>query len=161
MPVISILVGLIAGLAVWGVLDHIQSRAIKRITDKELQVQLDLRARESLIRFDEYMEDYAATARLLANHRSLAEYLDPFFWLPDDVVEPVVYRGFHPPWLTDFVDRNALSPPSHILLVDTSGQIREMFQSGSTELPQELLEGVSDQFRDISEVRAVVTRFED
>jgi len=161
MPVISILVGLVAGLAVWVVLDNIQGRAIKKITDKELQVQLDLQARESLIRFDEYMEDYEDTARLLANHRSLAEYLDPLFWLPEDVVEPVVYRGFHPTWLTDFVDRSELSAPSHVLLVDTGGQIREMFQSGSTELPQELLEGVSDQFRDISEVRAVVTRFED
>jgi two-component system sensor kinase FixL len=161
MPVISILVGLVAGLAVWGVLDQIQSRAIKKITDKELQVRLDLQARESLIRFDEYMDSYAVTARLLANHRSLAEYLGPLFWFPEEVVEPVVYREFHPPWLTDFIDRDALAAPSHILLVDTRGQIREMFQSGSTELPQELLEGVGEQFRDISEVRAVVTRFED
>ena len=161
MPVISILVGLAAGLAVWIVLDQIQSRAIKRITDNELKVQLDLRARESLIRFDQYLNNYAATARLLANHRSLAEYLEPLFWFPSKVVEPVVYRKYHPSWLTDFVERNALSTPSHILLVDTAGQIREMYQSGSADLPQDLVEGVGEQFRDISEVRAVVTRFGD
>jgi len=109
MPVLSILVGLAAGLAVWGVLDQIQSRAIKKITDKELRAQLDLRARESLIRFDQYMSNYAATARLLANHRSLAEYLEPVFWFPSEEVEPVIYRKFHPAWLMDFIERNALT----------------------------------------------------
>jgi PAS domain S-box-containing protein len=161
MPVLSILVGLAAGLAVWGVLDQIQSRAIKKITDKELQGQLDLRARESLIRFDQYMTNYAATARLLANHRSLAEYLEPLFWFPSEDVEPVVYRKFHPAWLMDFIERNALSTPSHVLLVDTRGQIREMYQSGSADLPRELSEGVGQQFRDTSDVRVVLTRFDD
>jgi PAS domain S-box-containing protein len=161
MPVISILVGLAAGLAVWGVLDQIQSRAIKKITGKELQLQLDLQARESLIRFDQYMTNYAATARLLANHRNLAEYLEPLFWFPLEEVEPVVYREFHPSWLTDFIERNALSAPSHVLLVDTRGQIREMYQSRNAELPPELSEGVSEHFRDTSEVRAVLTRFDD
>lgn len=161
MPLISILVGLAAGLAVWGVLDQIQSRAIKKITDKELQAQLDLRARESLIRFDQYMTNYAATARLLANHRRLAEYLEPLFWLSDEEVEPVVYRKFHPSWLTDFFERNALPAPSHVLLVDTRGRIREMYQSGIEELPSELSERVGEQFRATAEVLSVLTRFVD
>lgn len=161
MPLISLVVGLAAGLAVWGVLDQIQSRAIKKITDKELEVQLDWRARESLIRFDQYMANYAMTARLLANHRSLAEYLEPVFWFPQESVEPVVYRRFPPAWLTDFIERNALSPPSHVLLTDTLGQIREMYQSGNRELPLELSEGVSEQFRDTSGMRSVLTRFDD
>lgn len=161
MPLISILVGVAAGVAVWGVLDQIQSREIKEISDKELQAQLDLRARESLIRFDQYMTSYATTTRLVANHRSLAEYLEPLFWFPDEAVEPVVYRKLPPPWLTDFIDSNALPTPSHILLVDTGGQIREMFQSGDRMLPQELSEVVSEQYRDTDGVREVVTRFDD
>ena len=161
MPVISLLVGLAAGLAVWLVLDQLQTRAIKRITDNELQARLDLRARESLIRFEQYMKNYAATARLLANHRKLAEYLEPLFWFPREEVQPVVYRKFHPTWLTDFIARNALAAPSHVLLVDTRGQIREVYQSGTAELPRELVEDMGEQFRDSNEVRTVVTRFED
>jgi len=161
MPVISILVGLAAGIAVWVILDQIQSGSIKKITDKELEAQLDLRARESLIRFDQYMKSYATTARLLANHRSLAEYLEPRFWFPQEEVTPIVYRKFHPPWLPDIMERDVLSAPSHILLVDTRGQIREMYESGNADLPPDLVEGVGEQFRDIGEVRAVVTRFED
>ncbi len=161
MPLISILVGVVAGLAVWVVLDQVQSQAIKKITDKELRAQLDLRARESLIRFDQYMNNYAAMARLLANHRSLAEYLEPLFWFAQEEVEPVVYRKFHPSWLTDFIERNALSPPSHVLLVDTRGRIRELYQSGNAELPRELSERIGEQIPETSEVRIVLTRFDD
>jgi len=161
MPVISILVGIAVGLAVWGVLDRIQGRAIKKIADKELEAQLDRRARESLIRFDQYLKNYAITARLLANHRSLAEYLEPLFWSPQAVFEPVVYRKSSPPWLTDFIARNALSPPSHILLVDTRGRIREVYQSGDAELPRELGPGVGEKFMDTGEIHTVVTRLDE
>lgn len=161
MPVISILAGVAVGLAVWGVLDQIQGRAIKKIADKELEAQLDRRARESLIRFDQYLKNYAMTARLLANHRRLAVYLEPLFWSPQDTFEPVVYRKSPPSWLTDFIERDALSAPSHILLVDTRGRIREVYQSGNTELPQELEQGIGEKFMDTSVIRTVVTRFDD
>jgi len=161
MPVISILVGIAVGLAVWGVLDRIQGRAIKKIADKELEVRLDRRARESLIRFDQYLKNYAITARLLANHRSLAEYLEPLFWSPQAMFEPVVYRQSSPPWLTDFIGRNALSAPSHILLADTRGRIREVYQSGDAELPRELGPGMGEKFMDTGEIHTVVTRLDE
>jgi PAS domain S-box-containing protein len=139
MPLIAILIGLIAGLAVWGVLDQVQSRAVERIFNKELTARLDLRSRESLLRFDQYMANYAATARLLANHRRLAQYLEPLFWFPEDDVEPVVYEKFRPFWLPDFFGRNALLAPSHVLLMDTRGQVREIYQAGDEPLPAEML----------------------
>jgi len=160
MPVISILVGLAAGLAVWGVLDQIQGRAIKKIADKELEMRLDRQARESLIRFNQYLKSYVTTVRLLANHRSLAEYLEPLFWLPQRAVEPIVYRKPPPSWLTDFIKRNALPAPSYILLADTRGHIREMYQSGGAELPQELSQGVGEKLTDAGRVQAVVTRLD-
>ncbi|MGE5154871.1 MAG: hypothetical protein ACM3ST_12765, partial [Bdellovibrio bacteriovorus] len=80
MPVIAILVGFAAGLGVWGILDQVQSRQVGKIFGQELQAQLDLQARESLIRFDRYLATYSMTTRLLANHRRLAEYLEPLFW---------------------------------------------------------------------------------
>ncbi|MEA3277837.1 MAG: PAS domain S-box protein [Pseudomonadota bacterium] len=161
MPLIAILVGLLAGLAVWGVLDRIQSRAVDKIFSSELRAQLDLRSRESLIRFDRYLFNYTTTARLVANHRHLAEYLEPLFWFPEEEVEPVVYRGFRPPWLPDYIGRSALSAPSHVLLVDTRGRIREIYQTGDAELPTELAEGLGDQARDPSAVRTVLTRYDD
>jgi PAS domain S-box-containing protein len=161
MPVIAILVGLLAGVAVWGVLEQIQSRQVKKIFGEELRSRLDLRARESLMRFDQYLDNYSATARLLANHRRLAEYLEPLFWTEDEDFEPRRYREFRPDWLPDFFDRNALTPPSHVLLVDTKGHIREIYQDGNQPLPADLQEGVGSHLLDVSEVRTVLTAFND
>ena len=162
MPVLAMLVGLLAGLAVWGVLDQIQSDKIKRIFARDLQSQLDMRSRESLIRFDQHMASYTATARLLAHHRRLAEYLAPLFWSPQQRVDPVIYRVFPPFWLPDFFARNGLSAPSQVLLADTGGRVREVYQAGDAPLPAELAQGVSEILvPQGGEVRSVLTRFGD
>ncbi|MBK5931721.1 PAS domain-containing sensor histidine kinase [Halochromatium salexigens] len=161
MPVIGILIGLIAGLAVWIVLDQVQSKAIERIFGRELSMRLDLRARESLIRFDQYMTNYAATTRLLANHRRLAQYLEPLFWFPGEIVDPVVYAGFRPFWLPDVFGRNALLAPSHVLLVDSRGLVREVYQAGDARLPEELTGNLNQWLGGLDEVRSVLARFDD
>ena len=158
MPLIAILIGLVAGLAVWGVLDQVQSKAVERIFNKELTARLDLRSRESLLRFDQYMNNYAATARLLANHRRLAQYLEPLFWFPEEDVEPVVYEQFRPFWLPDFFERNALLAPSHVLLMDTRGQVREIYQAGKKPLPPEMLADAGTWVGGGEEVHTVLAR---
>ena len=161
MPVLAILVGLVAGLAVWGVLDQIQGRSVHKIFQRELRAQLDQRSRENLIRFDQYVQNYAATARLLANHRRLAQYLDPLFWSPDEWVDPVVYHEIRPAWFPDFIGRNALIAPSHVLLTDPRGRIREVYQVAGQPLPAEIRGGVGEQFLREADVLAVLTRFDD
>ncbi|WP_051024050.1 PAS domain-containing sensor histidine kinase [Thiorhodovibrio frisius] len=161
MPVIAILIGLAAGFAVWGVLDQIQSRAVQKIFGEELQARLDLRSRESLLRFNQYLSNYAATTRLLANHRRLAQYLEPLFWFPEEEVDPVIYAGFRPLWLPDFFGRNALLAPSHVALVDTRGQLREIYQAGDEPLPAELLNDTQQWLNDDEEVRPLLIRLED
>ncbi|MFP4246654.1 MAG: ATP-binding protein [Halochromatium sp.] len=161
MPVGGILIGLIVGLAVWVVLDQVQSKAVERIFGRELSMRLDLRARESLIRFDQYMTNYAATTRLLANHRRLAQYLEPLFWFPGEDVDPVVYAGFRPFWLPDVFGRNALLAPSHVLLVDTGGLVREVYQAGEEPLPEELTGDLGQWLGGPDEVRSILARFDD
>ena len=161
MPVIAIVVGLAAGLAVWGVLEQIQSRQIKKIFDEELHSRLVLRSRESLMRFDQYLSNYAATTRLLANHRRLAEYLHPVFWSLGEDFEPVSHLRRRPIWLSDFFERDAISPPSHVLLIDANGRTREIYQAGEEPLPAELARSVGDHLLGGGEVRTVLTAFDD
>jgi two-component system, LuxR family, sensor kinase FixL len=161
MPVIAILIGLAAGLAVWALLDQVQSRQVDKIFDQELQAQLDQRARESLIRFDRYLSSYGSTTRLLANHRRLSEYLEPLFWFEDDQAEPIIYKEFRPHWLPDFFEREALSAPSHVLLTDPQGRIREVFQAGSDPLPEEIAFRIPGRLLNVREVRSVIDRFGD
>ena len=159
MPVIAILVAFVVGLGVWGLLDQIQTRQVGKIFSRELDNQLALQARESLIGFDRYVESYASTTRLLANHRRLAEYLEPLFWSEESTIVPVVYREFRPYWLPDFFGRDDLRSPAHVLLADTRGRVREDYQAGELSLPDELREQVPSQLLHSSEVRAVPVRF--
>ena len=161
LPLIAILIGLIAGLAVWGVLDQIQSRAVKTIFDKELQARLELRARESLLRFNQYLNNYAATTRLLANHRRLSQYLEPLFWFPEETIVPVRHESVRPFWLPEFFERNALLMPSHVLLVDTRGRVREIYQPGATALPEELSSEIPFWNQAKNEVQVALLRLKD
>ncbi len=161
MPVIAIVVGFAAGLAVWVILDQVQSRQVGKIFGQELEAQLDLQARESLIRFDRYLAAYGMTTRLLANHRRLSEYLEPQFWSDDETVAPVVYEDFRPYWLPDFFERDALRPPSHVILTDNRGRVREVYQAGLAPLPPDLATGIPPEFLDPREVRLVPVRRDD
>ncbi|MBK1702717.1 ATP-binding protein [Thiococcus pfennigii] len=145
MPVIAILIGLLTGLAVWAVLDQVQGRMISKIANRELKTQLSLRSREGLIRFDRYVASYAATTRLLANHRRLAEHLDPIVWLPNEPFETRLYRDAKPAWLADSFARYELPTPSHILLLDGTGALREVYESRGQPLPGELTDKIRRQ----------------
>lgn len=157
MPWIAILVGLLAGLAVWSILDHIQSFQVDKIFRQELQVQLDLRARESLIRFDRHLSGYGALTQLLANHRRLSDYLETAVVTP----EPLRYTDAPPPWLPNLFMRTTLEPPSQILLTDLQGRVREIFQTGAAPAPAAIAHQVAASLLDQHDMRAVIERIAD
>jgi len=95
IPVIALVFGLLTGLLTWVVVDRFQTEALSEIFNQALDNQLDQQARESLIRFDEYRRSFTFLARLLANHRRMADYLDPILW--PDPVEIVKVYGDTPP----------------------------------------------------------------
>ncbi len=161
MPLIAILVGLVVGLAVWVVLDQVQTRQVGRIFDRELRDQLDFQAREGLIRFDRYLAGYGMTTRLLANHRRLTEYLEARFWFAAETPKPVIYQGVRPYWLPDFFERDALRPPSHVLLTDPQGRVRELYQAGADPLPSEFATALPAQFLDAGVERTVPVKLGD
>lgn len=137
MPLMSIIIGLFCGLVVWGMLDQVQPRALRSIFAEELKTRLDQQARETLIRFDNYVLSHTSTARLLANHRQLAHYLEPVYWFRGDPDQPRQYRST-PPWLPESSLWQSLIRPSHILLLDNDGRTREIYQLGERLLPAEL-----------------------
>ena len=157
MPLISILVGLAAGLLVWGVLEQIQSQQLARIFGQEVASRLDQRARESLIRFDQYLSQYTAATRLVAHYRRLAEYLESRSWQPGAAFRPRLYAGSRPSWMPDYFERDGLLPPTHVLLVDSTGELREFYSRDGTTLPGEISRGVDPPFRHDAPARTVLT----
>ncbi len=137
MPVLAALFGLLTAAAVWIVIDPIQTRAIGNIFDEELESQLESRARESLLRFDSFVQSYVNTTRLLANHRRMADYLEPLVWFSADEDPPVIYRGRQPLWLPVGAITGLPVQPDYAILADTGGRIREVYQAVERPLPPE------------------------
>lgn len=127
------------GLALWVVVDRVQTRALSHIFDQALESQLDQQARESLIRFEEYQRSFTYFARLIATHRRMADYLDPIIWgrRSPQVVD---YDTDKPPtWLPRDLRWQGGVSPGHVLLVDSSGAIREFYSPAGGDLPTVLL----------------------
>lgn len=161
MPLIAVLVGVAAGFAVWGVLDQIQSRQVGKIFGEELEIQLDLQARESLIRFDRYLASYGMATRLLANHRRLTRHLEAQPWPDDDKSPPVLHRGSRPSWLPDFFESDELRPPSLAILTDRRRRVREIYRGGSDPVPADLSFEIPTEYLGSLEAMSVPVRRDD
>ncbi len=159
IPLLSILIGLGCGVIVWLVLEQVQPQALRDIFSQELDTRLRQQARETLIRFDNYVAAHTSTTRLLANHRRLANYLEPVYWYDSDQSPPLDYFQ-NPPWLPTATLWGALVRPSHILLMDREGRTREIYHVGNKLLPPELME-VDEFFLAESQAQAFLTTLDD
>lgn len=159
MPLLSIIIGLLCGLVVWAMLDQVQPLALRNIFAEEMESRLNQQARETLIRFDNYVLTHTSTARLLANHRQLANYLEPIYWFGGAQRHPRYYLST-PPWLPASTLWQSLVRPSHILLLDGEGRTREVYQLGERALPKELA-GTNDLLLGEQRVQASLTTLGD
>jgi len=159
LPLFALITGLAAGLAAWLVIDRQQTAALSNVFGGVLENQLHQAARESLIRFDQHRQSYIYLARLLANHRRMAAYLEPVIWEDN---EPSLrdYRGDTPPWLPRQRIVADIALPSHVVLTDTKGQLREVFSISEDPLPFGLQEHISNQLN-VNAHRAVLTLIDD
>ncbi|NNJ91899.1 MAG: PAS domain-containing sensor histidine kinase, partial [Gammaproteobacteria bacterium] len=138
LPVLAIVVGLMVGTGVWLVVDTVQTRAVQQLFETELQNRLEQQARDSLTRFNHFVEQYAAISRLLGNHKILSQYLNPLFWGRDELYFKMTYQKEIPEWLPGELLWQSLPGPSHILLIDRHGKIREEYQLKGESLPAAL-----------------------
>ncbi len=138
MPLLAVVIGGVCGLAVWLVVDRFQTDAIRDVFQQDLGRRLDRWAVANLIAFNSYVDSYTSVTRLLASHRRMASYADLLSWEGEGPVVPRVYRGQSPPWLPETERWRHLVQPSHLLLVDTSGRVREIDQLGDQPLPGSL-----------------------
>ena len=139
LSVFAAFLGLAAGLGLWEIIDATQKDAVRELYDTQLQENLEQRARETLIHFDHSLNSYKTAAQLLASHRRLANYLNPLYWFSDDQDPVIVYETAPPPWLPEPSRWKPLVSPSHILLVDSQGTLRELYQARQIPLPEGLL----------------------
>ncbi len=134
----AILVGLIVGIGAWVVIDTIQTRSVQQLFEEELQNRLDKQAHESHTRFHHFINQYSAISRLLGNHQILTRYLTPLFWGRDERYLKMTYQDEIPAWLPGELLWETLPKPSHVLLIDRYGKVREEYQLNSEPLDTEI-----------------------
>ncbi|RMG33374.1 MAG: PAS domain S-box protein [Gammaproteobacteria bacterium] len=149
LPAAALVIGLLAGFLAWLAIDRQQSAALSEIFEDVLENQLHQVARESLIRFDQHRRSYTYLARLMANHRRMAAYLETTIW-PEDGSEYHIYHGSRPPWVPRERIMPGVAQPSHMLLADEQGRIRETYYVTDDPLPASL--------REDAELQMAVTR---
>jgi len=157
LPVIALVLGLAVGGMAWLVIDRVQSRALSEIFNQELTSQLDQVARESLIRFDQHRDSFEFLARLLANHRRMASYLEPIVWADNDPgFEVRNYWLQQPSWLPRGRIWRDIAQPSHLALIDSRARLREVYTLSGDPFPSSLREDPS-QYLESSRQRAFLT----
>lgn len=144
LSLFAAIVGVIAGLGLWELLDTLQKDQVNQIYQQQLQENLEQRSTESLIYFHNSIQSYKSSAQLLANHRRLANYLDPLYWFSDDPESVIDYYENQPPWLPQPSRWKSLISPSHILLIDRRGAVKERYQAGDLNLPDGLASRIND-----------------
>ena len=138
MTVFAVVFGLLVGGGVWEVLDNFQQTRLSDIFREELEAELHKRAAEAYADFDQQVDSISHLARLLANHRQLALYLEPIHWYLDDGQRIREYQGSQPPWLPPPDRWRPSVGPSHIALIDATGRLREVYQMAEAQLPHGL-----------------------
>jgi len=129
MPWISVLVGLLCGLATWVFIDPILNHRLEKIFRDNLNEQMEIRSTETRHRFESFVDEWSMLGHSFAEHWRLVEYLNSEV-LDKTLEEPHRYNGRHPPvWLEpDFTRLNSIDP-DQIMLLDGDGIPREIYEA--------------------------------
>jgi hypothetical protein len=133
MLILTVTVGLIS----WGILDYFQSRQLKAIFDAQLTEQLNIRAQEARVRFDNYVEAHRAAVKLSVSQKRFSDYLTGRNITAGAKIK--YYWDFVPPWLPDPSSMRSLVQISYALLMDGKGNVREVYKSLPEPPPLSLL----------------------
>ena len=131
----AILVGMICGVVVWAVLDHIQAESLRAIFMRQVILQLERKADESIDYFRRELHRHALSVRLLASNYKIVSYVYDPEWASKKVKKIVFHASVKPIWMPNDTTWHNFLEPSHVLLLDKQGNIREDFQVKDEKLP--------------------------
>ncbi len=129
LPVVSILIGLLAGLLVWIVLDRIQSQSLNTIFMTELRSQLEQRAWENQLRFEQRMDHHRLVTHLLAEQWHMqTETINPYI-SPDGKVAEDLHDKKLAHWMEELRWLGHRLSPSYIVIVGKKDDIEHIYTS--------------------------------
>jgi class 3 adenylate cyclase len=138
-----VIVIVLVSVAVWFVLNHIQTLALRKLFQQQLAERLSQEALEDRLNLDRYISAHNQLVRVLIEQTQLNEYIAGQNWSPQDVVN-IKYWQKHPPWLPRLSALRTFTRPRHTLLLDAETRVREVYGSREEKLPDSLL--VTDSY---------------
>ncbi len=130
LPIISIFIGLLVGLLVWVVLDRIQSQSLNTIFMTELRSQLEQRAWENQLRFEQRMDHHRLVTHLLAEqwHMLTVTTTNPHI-LSENKAAEEVYDKKLARWMDELRWLGHRLTPSYIVIVGEKDNIEHIYTS--------------------------------
>ena len=127
----------LAGVVVWGVLDHMQTKRLQQIFENDLTRRLSDLAQDNRLRFDSYVAAYQQAARLIVSQKSTIDYVTLNIGPLRNGARMKRYSQT-PPWLPDASVMRKFARIHYALLIGPEGRVREVYQ-GWHEPPASLL----------------------
>jgi PAS domain S-box-containing protein len=136
MPWLSVLVGVACGMLTWLVLDPILNQRLEQLFRDDLTQRLELSSTETRHRFEGFLQEWQLAGHSLARHWRVVEYLSTSAW-GESLETPRRYTAWQvPSWLEPGHPKLSSIEPNQIILIDSDGGAREIFEAQS--LPFEL-----------------------
>ncbi|MBF0560233.1 MAG: PAS domain S-box protein, partial [Nitrospirae bacterium] len=149
---------LLVGFIVWTVLDTMQTKMLKEMSNDYIDKILEGKNREHRMHFDNYVELYHSTAKLIV---LLKPFQDHAAGLNAHLSgkHSTLFHSEIPPWLPSASVMRHLVHIHYALLLDRKGSVREIYQDVSEPLPHALLEP-SGLLRQLSHNQSYMTSVE-
>lgn len=127
----------LAGVLIWGLLDHFQSKGLKSILYAQQAERLNKEALDARVHFDNYVISYNKAARLITSQKQFSAYLEKKEWLSGSA-HPVKYYEEIPPWLPDASVLRMFVRIHYALLLDSNNNVRELYRGWPGPAPRSL-----------------------
>ncbi|MEJ2610387.1 MAG: hypothetical protein P8179_09920 [Candidatus Thiodiazotropha sp.] len=99
LPALSVLVGVLCGFVMWLVLEPIQDRRLEKVFHDELVKRLDVRAVETRLRFEQYLNEWQSAGHALSHHWLIKNHISSPEWLKQGpTVQLKRYQNRLPVW---------------------------------------------------------------
>ncbi|MCU7933464.1 MAG: PAS domain S-box protein [Candidatus Thiodiazotropha sp. (ex Dulcina madagascariensis)] len=119
--------GILCGLVTWLMLDPVQGERLEQVFHNELVRRLDIRAVETRHRFERFLQEWQQAGHSLSYHWQIVSYINSPAW-QDSQGQSRRYSGQPPEWLEPSHPSLGSIEPSHIVILDSQGDPREIYQ---------------------------------
>jgi diguanylate cyclase (GGDEF)-like protein len=127
---------LVVSFAVWFISDTIHTYRLESVFRAKLSERFSQQAERQRIMFDQYVKGHHKAVMLFRESQRLKDYVSQENWLKKSQLKD--YQDT-PPWLPRLSIVRSFIQPRYFLLLDSQGEVREIFQEDNQPLPREIL----------------------